>query len=320
MVVNLIRKDSLSFITLPTKAKGQFWLVDLDEDGRSRNLISIESENGGWMLKSNKIAWIIDNKKTRVEKAALNAMSFYSLEIAGLQERVSVFAEPISVDRQRLKKILVTGNCELTIGRTEHHHIAYDNSFVSESDGRGHAKLQFNNGVWKIYDQNSTNGTYINGERVTSRELNFGDLIYIMGLRIVVGKSFFAINNPESKVKLKSNALKPYKVQEQKELGDIEEIPAPNYFYRSPRFKREFEKAEIVIDPPPALQKIDQVPLALMLGPIFNDGINIAFYRNSYCIQYHDQRRRYQACIAHTFYVCQYAARDNSLADPHETA
>lgn len=273
MVVNLIRKDSLSFITLPTKAKGQFWLVDLDEDGRSRNLISIESENGGWMLKSNKIAWIIDNKKTRVEKAALNAMSFYSLEIAGLQERVSVFAEPISVDRQRLKKILVTGNCELTIGRTEHHHIAYDNSFVSESDGRGHAKLQFNNGVWKIYDQNSTNGTYINGERVTSRELNFGDLIYIMGLRIVVGKSFFAINNPESKVKLKSNALKPYKVQEQKELGDIEEIPAPNYFYRSPRFKREFEKAEIVIDPPPALQKIDQVPLALMLGPSLTMGL-----------------------------------------------
>ena len=148
-----------------------------------------------------------------MEQAAINALSFYSLEIAGLSERVSVFAEPISDDRQRLSKTIVTNSCELSIGRTAQHNISYDNNFVSESDGRGHAKLRYDGEIWSIQDLNSTNGTYVNGERITSRQLSFGDLIYIMGLRIIVGKSFFAVNNPDGMVKLNSNILKKYEPQ-----------------------------------------------------------------------------------------------------------
>ena len=273
MVVNLIRKDNLYFITLPAKVKGQFWLCDKDEHGHPRELIRIEAENENWVLKSNKIAWIIDGSKIRVEQAVINALSFYSLEISGVQERVSVFAEQISDDRQCLNKILVTNSCELSVGRLPQHNISYDNNFISESDGRGHAKLHFDGSAWSITDHNSTNGTYVNGERITSRQLCFGDLIYIMGLRIVVGKSFFAINNPENKVKLSSNVLKKYEPQKIEATTNIEGIPVDDFFYRSPRFKRAFKKAEITIDPPPQLQKIDQVPLALMLGPSLTMGL-----------------------------------------------
>ena len=273
MVVNLIRKASQTFITLPAKEKGQFWLTDKAETGHTRNLIRVEAEDGKWVLKSNKTAWITDGNGACVEKAVLSPMSFYSLEIADLDERVFVFAEPIAPDRQRLNKILVTGDCELSIGRAASHSISYDNSFVSESDGRGHARLRYENGVWSVADQSSTNGTYVNGEAVTTRQLAFGDIVYIMGLRIVVGKSFFAINNPEGKVKLQSNVLKAYKPQIPQATTEDEDVPAPSFFYRSPRFKREFEKAEITIDAPPALQKIEQVPLALMLGPSLTMGL-----------------------------------------------
>ena len=273
MVVNLIRKASQTFITLPAKEKGQFWLTDKAETGHTRNLIRVEAEDGKWVLKSNKTAWITDGNGACVEKAVLSPMSFYSLEIADLDERVFVFAEPIAPDRQRLNKILVTGACELSIGRAASHSISYDNSFVSESDGRGHARLRYENGVWSVADQSSTNGTYVNGEAVTTRQLAFGDIVYIMGLRIVVGKSFFAINNPEGKVKLQSNVLKAYKPQIPQATTEDEDVPAPSFFYRSPRFKREFEKAEITIDAPPALQKIEQVPLALMLGPSLTMGL-----------------------------------------------
>ncbi|MDR0852348.1 MAG: type VII secretion protein EssC [Clostridiales Family XIII bacterium] len=273
MVVNLIRKDHLYFITLPSKIKGQFWLCDRDEAGRLRELIRIEAENGSWILKSNKTAWIIDANKQRLEQAAISALSFYSLEIAGLSERISVFAEPVSEDRQCLNKVLVTKPCELTVGREGHHNISYDSKFISESDGRGHAKFRYDGSGWFVTDQNSTNGTYVNGERVASRQLSFGDLIYIMGLRIVVGKSFFAINNPEGKVRIVSGDLLKYEPQKIQPVADSDEIPAADFFYRSPRFKRAFERAEINIDPPPQLAKIEQVPLALMLGPSLTMGL-----------------------------------------------
>ena len=273
MIVNLLKKDSLVFITLPAKVKGQFWLIDKDGDGITRNLIGIESENGAWLLKSNKVAWIVDNNKKRVEKAVLSPMSFYNIEIVGETENVSIFAEVISEDRQRLSKITVLDPCDFSIGRAEHHNIAYDNNFVSESDSRGHAKLRFDGRTWFITDLNSTNGTYVNGVRAISQKLDFGDLIYIMGLKIVVGKSLFAINNPEGRVKVKSDSCMRFKAQTQNETSGTEELPADDYFYRSPRFKRDFEKAKITIDPPPALQKTDQIPLALMLGPSLTMGL-----------------------------------------------
>ena len=273
MVVNLIRKNNLYSITLPSKAKGQFWLCDKDDKGRSRELIRIEAENENWVLKSNKVAWIVDGNKQRIEQTLIKPLSFHSLEISGVKERVSVFAEQISNERQCLNKILVTNSCELSIGRSAQHNISYDNNFISELSGRGHAKLVFDGNNWSITDNNSTNGTYVNGELVTSRQLSFGDIIYIMGLRIVVGKSFFAINNPEGKVMLSSNALKKYEPQKIEDITDSDEIPADDFFYRSPRFKRAFEKAEINIDPPPQLQKIDQMPLALMLGPSLTMGL-----------------------------------------------
>ena len=41
MVVNLIRKNHLYFITLPSKVKGQFWLCDKDEHNRSMSLYAL---------------------------------------------------------------------------------------------------------------------------------------------------------------------------------------------------------------------------------------------------------------------------------------
>ena len=82
MIVNLLRKDSLTFITLPDRIRGQYWLADKDEGGRSRNLIGIESEDGSWVLKSNKTAWLVDGDNKRMEKTVLRPMSFIHLAVA----------------------------------------------------------------------------------------------------------------------------------------------------------------------------------------------------------------------------------------------
>lgn len=273
MIVNLIRQNRLYSTTLPDKVKGQFWLCDKDELGHSRELIRMEAEQDKWVLKSNKTAWIIDEEQRRVERVVLKPLSFYSMEIAGVPERVSVFAEPISDDRRRLVKVLVATPCDLTIGRTSRHPISYDNAYISEGDGRGHARLRFDGESWSVVDQSSTNGTYVNGERVGSRQLAFGDLVYMMGLRIVPGKSFFAINNPEGRVRVSGECLRAYEPQQAQPSEEGEEPPAEDFFYRSPRFRRAFERADIQVDPPPQRTKTEQIPLALMLGPSLTMGL-----------------------------------------------
>lgn len=76
----------------------------------------------------------------------------------------------------------------------------------------------------------STNGTYVNGYRVDSLNLVPGDFIYIMGLKIIVGCNFLAINNPDGLLKINSVSLSEYHPQNIN--ADIEptEIPEKNYF------------------------------------------------------------------------------------------
>ena len=93
-----------------------------------------------------------------------------------------------------------------------------------------------------------------------------------MGLRIVIGNNFIAANNPDGKVIFNSNYFGIYEPQKCKEIKNNQE-PETDYFYRSPRFKREISNAVIKIDAPPTIQKPDDTPLALTLGPSLTMGI-----------------------------------------------
>ena len=46
-----------------------------------------------------------------------------------------------------------------------------------------------------IQDLNSKYGTYVNNVSITSQELEYGDIIFIMGLKIIVMKDTIVINN-----------------------------------------------------------------------------------------------------------------------------
>lgn len=100
-----------------------------------------------------------------------------------------------------------------------------------------------------------------------------GDLVYIMGLKIVIGRNYLAINNPDNLLHIYTKSLSPYVAQTLRQQEGISDIPEKEFFFRSPRFYREVEHAEIKIDPPPQLQKMDTVPLALMLGPSLTMGL-----------------------------------------------
>ncbi len=68
----------------------------------------------------------------------------------------------------------------LRVGRLRDNDVHIDAPLVS----RQHAILSYQNGAWRIVDQDSTNGTWVNGQRITERVLQAND-------RIGIGPSIF---------------------------------------------------------------------------------------------------------------------------------
>lgn len=278
MIVTLINKEHIHSITLPEKIQGQYWLYD-SHSGSTRKLVGIEGANGEWILKSNKDVKVLDYSGHPIRNTVLQPLSIYNLAVEGHahdqhdhHDKTLVFTEPNTEDRQTFTKFLVDKDMDIHIGRNEQNHIVLSNQFVSAS----HAKLTFFNGQWRIIDQNSTNGTFVNGARVKNSELKMGDIIYIMGLKIIIGNCFLAFNNPDGMVTFRKNQLKPFIPQAVETLDEEEEdyeLPAVDYFYRSPRFKRDVEKAVIKIDSPPPNAIGEEMPMMLVIGPSMTMGL-----------------------------------------------
>lgn len=268
MIVTLITNEKLTSITLPEKKEGQYFLKDI---------ITIEGSNDTWFLKSNSKIGIIDysNGREEIKKIELIPMHIYHVQLKSTKEEMIIFTEPVTDDRQQYKKVVLEENSEITIGRNQSNDIIYSNLFASSK----HAKIIYENGNYYLEDLGSTNCTFVNQERVDTIELDIGDTIFIMGLKIIIGIDFIAYNNPDGKVELNSDhfrefiprKLKNFNLKEEDEEDDyfIEE----EYFTRSPRFKREIsEKTFNLANAPGAYQK-DDTPAILTFGPSLTMGM-----------------------------------------------
>lgn len=261
MIVTTISKSHINSISLPDKVKGQFWLYETSDSGEER-LVNIEGVSNEWIMKSTRQAKILDAHNNALKNTVILPQSIYVLGKTD-GEKVFVFTEPITENRQIFTKYLVKDDVDLSIGRTEQNDVYYPNKVVSSK----HATLSYRSGKWFIQDTNSTNGTFVNGTRVTKIELNIGDTIFIMGLKILIGKNIIAINNPDGQVQV-SQKLKKFVNQTVAPVDEEEEyeLAEKEYFYRSPRFKRDIEKATFKIDSPPTSPISEEMPWLLVMG------------------------------------------------------
>ena len=272
MIVSLITGKNTQSITLPGKVSGQFWLPDPERKNGSKSL-GIEALNGEWVLKSNGLFNIVDKDGNRIKSRVLDRSGISNQRIQSNYGNIYVFAEPNTDDRQIYTKYLVDRDMDIHIGRDEKNDIVINNEFISGN----HAKLALHNLQWYIYDENSTNGTFVNDIRIKEKKLNVGDVVFLMGFRLIIGSCFFAINNPDGSVVLVTNRLRPFPNQEVKspdndEVEDGGKSPV-DYFYRSPRFKRDIEKAVFKIDPPPQNAEGEEMPFIMVLGPSMTMGM-----------------------------------------------
>ena len=268
MIVRLIKKTKIYNFTLPTKISGNYWITDNDYLGNNRNLINVEECDGKWKIKSDFETKIMSGER-EIESAFLKEYNLYFLKINTDNEYVILYCSPTIdpvVSRLHLKK-----EGELIIGNDSSAHINYSYPLVSKQ----HAKLTYNNNKWVIQDLNSKYGTYVNNTAITTKELEYGDIIFIMGLKIIVLKGSIIVNNIGNSIRLDSNSfeLESPIIQHQIEMDNPEEeniefYKEEDYFYRAPRFKTRIEDANIKIDPPPGKEAEDKTPMIYTVGPM----------------------------------------------------
>jgi pSer/pThr/pTyr-binding forkhead associated (FHA) protein len=98
-----------------------------------------------------------------------------------VQERAEATAETampeivVKLGGRTLQKIILTGYPRVTIGRTPENTVVLDNMGVS----RHHATIDFFGGKPLLTDNQSMNGTFLNARKITTQELQDGDVIDI---------------------------------------------------------------------------------------------------------------------------------------------
>ena len=273
MIVRLIKKTKIYNFTLPTKVSGNYWITDTDYLGNSRNLINVEEENGHWKIKSDFETKIMSGNNV-VDSAILKDYSLYFLKVNTDNEYVILFCSPsTSTDIVSLRP---RKKCEILIGNDPNAGISYSYPLVS----RQHAKLVYSDSGWYIQDLNSKYGTYVNNTSIMSKRLEYGDIIFIMGLKIIIMKDYIIINKIGNYVSydkgtfdIENPIYQEQTVQDNPDEEQIEFFKEDDYFYRAPRFKTRIEDANIVIDPPPGKQEEDKTPLIYTLGPMLTMGM-----------------------------------------------
>lgn len=160
---------------------------------------------------------------------------------------------------------------KLEIGSDDLCNIVYKNRFVTGS----HAEITFESGAAYITDKDSVNGTFLNGRMVKEKtRLHYGDIIYVVGLKIVYLNNLLAINNPDGQCKIRE--LKAVEIPRFEEES-TEEAEAENvYFLRTPRKMLNLDRETISIEKCPKKQQQKRQPLIFTIGPSFTMVIPIA--------------------------------------------
>lgn len=265
LIVNFVYNDNLSSIILPPKISGQFRF----SDPLGQNVLTIEGVENVWRIKASAEYSIrvkdgvADDGHALTPDEVVPKRLFQIKNSSAASDRIYLFTEEYTDDRIEYSAFRVPETCLITVGNGRSPRaIVYDNEYVSSE----HAKLQYSTGKWFLSDTTSKNGTFVNGIRTNETELHFGDMIFIMGMKIILGKGCISINNPDKRVKLNSGLFKPLALPavSAEELDDSRE----EYFFdRSPRFKRDVTPVEMPIDSPPKENNQDELPVILTVGP-----------------------------------------------------
>jgi len=274
MRVILFNGNRLTKLILPQNINGSFWLVDELND--NNNIVNIEAKNGKWIMKENDEARIIFGNSYTSE---IELMPNYFYFIEYNNKKMFLYSE--NIFDKTIKYYKVLENTTLTLGKDITQDIIYENPYIIND----YLKLTFTKEGWTI-NINSTSNVFINNSLLTNynKKLNFGDTLFVLGVRITVYNGMISINNPSNFVTFNGNKLTEINfesgmnfektVLESDQIKEIDLYKDDDYFFKTPRLRRFIEKYNLQLTPPPQSILAKEMPLLLVIGPMLTMAIS----------------------------------------------
>lgn len=210
--------------------------------------LEAEVYDGAWKLLSSDTLTVVSDSADIYGGAVINLSAESGVCFA-------VMVKENEAEKNIYKKYSAAGKGAVTVGRAKDNDICFCDDFV----GSHHCTISLDGGY--TLTDNSKNGTYVNGKRVSgSTALEMCDEIFITGHKLILLGSVIAVCETDcAAVSLPEADLAALK---------NEQVYADNSFFsRAPRRIEPLDSETVEIDDPPAKQKMRSQPLIFIIGP-----------------------------------------------------
>lgn len=233
-VVTFLYKDSIFHteieegqkITIGSGKKNTIMVPELQEDQ------IVMKWKGQRLLLNSKMPYPVSNQEIQMNHMAIIDQDTHMA--------VHVNPNPGVCDEQ----VKLPYNCVLKLGRSKNNHIVIKNPYVSGK----HLVIRSESGIVRVEDVGSTNGTFVNGKKITQVKLHAGDVISILGINIKWNEGILTFENCAESLSVKE-------IPDELGMHDVslaDKKGAMPKFHRSPRTQEQLPEEPITLATPPA--------------------------------------------------------------------
>lgn len=254
MRVNLIGENGhLDTLLLPKMTEGKYSFSQPDSV-----FLSLEALNGKWFICCDSATLFI-GMPPECHKMELAARKMYYLLHGG--SKYILYPETITKASSVFRNYRARSQASIKFGRENGNDIISASGAVS----RHHAEFRLTEAGWEVTDTGSANGVYVAHRRVASARLKLGDVVYLMGPRVIVGTDFLSICSGDTQMYINPAVLLPLEPP-RGNVGTSSGNRQSGLFNRNPRSRYSMEWPAISVDAPPMPMTSNKMPLILRMG------------------------------------------------------
>ncbi len=268
----LLRKSELRMTILPSRVSGQYSVDYTADNGAVLPLVRINAKENKWFVVENKTVQISGSHKNvsgEYCEFELKENTLFYLRKDN-KENMILMIEPESANRKRYQLYKIPAGGIIDVGQAEYNQVQFLNQFINESR---HLRICYAGdipeSVMSCEEEVQTerhNPSYLNDCRIDGKKnTKVGDVVFLFGMKIILGKGFIAINDPDglSRVHLEKKERQLFVPI----ILDEPENETIKTFSSAPRARKEFVHRSFKIENPPEGLKENETPWIIMLGP-----------------------------------------------------
>ena len=266
MLFYILHENYLSTFKLPKNNSESFFIQDIDSNSTPRNLVTVFTQNGKWYIKSNDFAQLISGG-TKVDCYELSLNATYML-VTRTGDSIILYTRPAYSNNFVITEVIEDGT--ITVG--------LDNSCDVSLNVAGIGKKQFNlvfkNNQCKLTNLNDKIPVFCNSKRVKECIVDDYDVIFVMGIRMMVCGKLLYIVNDYNQIQSTSKKLRA-KSSLQYAIADVDTgsqvyndfYKPDDYFSKSPNFIKKIDTYKVDIVQPKVDEKLNSFSMFINLVP-----------------------------------------------------